>query len=102
MALSGTEIQAAAEVKRLIGRLDDVLHEYLMTPGMDRAQRIVNCGRAINALHVAWIANLAANLEQRHGELLKEVPDEERLRAKVKRQFKKRDVPAFNKVTRKL
>lgn len=55
--------QASDETSRIARNIEKVIDDYLDFSLMDKNQRIVNVGRALNAVHVAWIANLGSQLE---------------------------------------
>jgi hypothetical protein len=65
--------QASQETSDLCKEIDKLVDSYLAKSRMPKDQKIVNVGRALNAYHVQWIANLSASLEQRH-ELMKRGP----------------------------
>lgn len=78
---------AQKEVSELVRKMDNLVDEYLGASEMPKEQRLVNVGRAINAFHVAWVANLGAELEARHKQII---------------SAGKRSVPAFSNVKKSL
>jgi len=57
---------AQEDVKELTRKIDLIVDEYLQKSKAPKNQRIVNVGRALNAYHVCWIANLGSMLEGHH------------------------------------
>lgn len=94
--------QAQSEVTELSKRLDKVIDEYLVSSAMPKNQAIVNVGRSLNAIHVAWIANLGAELETRHKRLQGEEMTDMELANWTVSEAKKRTVDDFSRTTKEL